>query len=77
MSEKPAMCLKFASFVKCKRKEKKITMKKLVVSSGISRAFIYLIETGESSPSIDSATRLLSGIGETWDTFIQFSKEAA
>jgi transcriptional regulator with XRE-family HTH domain len=65
------VCLKFASFVKSKRLEKKIGIREIRERSGLSRAFIHVVETGKCSPSLDSATRLLRGINESWDSFIE------
>jgi transcriptional regulator with XRE-family HTH domain len=70
------VCLKFATFVKSKRQEKKIGLREIRQKSGLSRAFIHIVETGKCAPSLDSATRLLGGIGESWESFIEYMRAA-
>lgn len=40
------------------RDEKKLSMKKLSLSTGISERYLYFIESGEKTPSIKTAKKI-------------------
>lgn len=67
----------FSKFIKTKRKEKQIKVNDLAKKAGVSRAFIYLIETEVNNPSIRNAGMILNALDESWESFLSYSKEAA
>lgn len=66
----------FARFVKEKRKEKKIKMRDIYTRARISDSFVYLIEKGVNCPSLATATRLLEALDESWESFMEYSRES-
>ena len=64
----------FASFVREKRKQKNIKFDVLKSRSGISKTFIYFVEDQRNVPSLDTADRILDGLEESWEEFIQYSR---
>jgi transcriptional regulator with XRE-family HTH domain len=67
----------FSQFIKTKRKQKNLKVKELAAKAGVSKAFIYLVETEQNNPSIRTAGSILSALEESWESFIAYSKEAA
>jgi transcriptional regulator with XRE-family HTH domain len=65
---------KFADFVRLKRKDKKIKFNELKARSGISKSFIYFVEDRRNIPSLETADRILDGLEESWDSFIEYTK---
>ena len=47
------------------RKQKKITQKQLESMCGVRQAVIARMETGASSPTLDTVLRVLAGLGKT------------
>ncbi len=53
------------------RNEKKITMKQLAESIGISESFYCQIESGKRRPSVENAKKLASILGFDWTMFFE------
>lgn len=73
----PTMVEHFAKFIKAKRIEKKITVRKIGHIADVSECFIWMLETGRSQPTMHTADRILNAIDESWESLIAFGKEAA
>jgi transcriptional regulator with XRE-family HTH domain len=67
---------KFAEFVRQKRRDKKIRFHDLKERSGISKSFIYFVEDRRNVPSLESADRILDGLEESWEDFIEYSRKS-
>jgi transcriptional regulator with XRE-family HTH domain len=69
--------IKFAEFVNYKRKQKNMRVSDVAEKAGLSKAFIYLLQSKLNQPSLSSASRILGALGETWDSFAEYMREAA
>jgi transcriptional regulator with XRE-family HTH domain len=69
--------VKFLEFVKVKRKQKGISVKNLASNASVSPQYIYHLELGMNSPTISTASKILSALNESWESFINYAREAA
>jgi predicted transcriptional regulator len=64
------LSLQFAQFIRTKRLEKNIGVMELAYRAGVSRAFIYLLESGQNGVTLKTAERILMALGESWESLI-------
>jgi hypothetical protein len=65
---------KFSMFVKLKIQEKNLAVKNIATDAGKSHQYVYLVKDNLVSPSLTNAEKILTGIGETWESFAEFMR---
>lgn len=65
---------KLAAFVNAKMSEKGLNAISVAHEANTSHQYIYLIKGNLTKPSINNVEKILRGIGETWETFIEYMR---
>lgn len=57
------MASKLAQYLKHMRKEQNLSLTRLARLSGVSRGYLYLVEDGEHSPTLDKLIAISAALG--------------
>jgi transcriptional regulator with XRE-family HTH domain len=69
MKEKSRLAVAIGAEVRRRRLEQKRSQENFAIDCGIARAYMGAIERGEKTISIDTAKRIVSGLGVTLGEF--------
>lgn len=65
------MTLPVGEWIKAKRKAKRLSLAKLAQKVGCSDSYLFRIERGERKPDFDLLRRIVSGMDESFQLFLQ------
>ena len=64
------MVLKFSDALKDMRKSRSMTLQQVANNSGLTKSFIWELETGKSSPRLHNAIKIANSFGMTIGQFL-------